>query len=326
MKLIVQIPCLNEEATLPVTLKEIPRKIEGIDTVEILVIDDGSTDRTSDVARELGVEHVVRFPRTQGLARAFAAGLDACLRLGADIIVNTDGDNQYQGKDIPRLIAPILEGRADIVVGNRETDSIPHFSPTKKKLQRLGSWCVRRLSGTTVPDATSGFRAFTREAALRLNVISDYSHTLETILQAGRRRMAVESVAIRTNPKLRESRLYTSLPGYLRRSAATLVRIFAMYEALKVFTAMGGILMGLGFLISLRFMYFYITRGGAGQVQSLILAAVLLLLGFQIMVAGLYADIIAANRRLLEEALYRMRKCELQLDAAGARERDPRAP
>ncbi|HEY64504.1 MAG TPA: glycosyltransferase family 2 protein [Caldilineae bacterium] len=311
MKLIVQIPCLNEEATLPATVRDIPRQIPGVDEVEILVIDDGSTDRTAEVARELGVEHIVRFPRHRGLAAAFAAGIDACLRLGADIIVNTDGDNQYAGADIPKLIAPILAGEADVVIGDRQIDTIPHFSPLKKRLQKLGSWVVRQASDTMIPDTTSGFRAYSREAALRLNVVSDYTYTLETIIQAGKQRLALTHVPVRTNPQLRESRLIRSLPDYLIRSAETIVRIYAMYEPLRVFIAAGIFLLLGGLLLSLRYIYFIFQGEGKGHVQSVILASVLLIAGFQVILIGLVADLIAINRRLSEEILLRVKRLEL---------------
>lgn len=312
MKLIVQIPCLNEEATLPVTVRDIPRQIEGVDVVELLVIDDGSSDRTAEVARELGVEHIVRFRRNRGLAAAFAAGLDAALRLGADIIVNTDADNQYAGADIPRLIAPILAGQADVVVGDRQIDTIPHFSFTKKRLQKLGSWVVRQASDTDIPDTTSGFRAYSREAALRLNVVSDYTYTLETIIQAGKQRLALTHVPVRTNPKLRESRLIHSIPAYLRRSAETIVRIYAMYEPLRVFVAAGILLLLAGLALSLRYLYFVFQGEGKGHVQSVIIAAVFFIAGFQVILIGLVADLIAINRRLSEEILLRVRRMELR--------------
>ncbi|MCD6289164.1 MAG: glycosyltransferase family 2 protein [Anaerolineae bacterium] len=311
MKLIVQIPCLNEEATLPETVRDIPREIPGVDKVEILVVDDGSTDRTAEVARELGVDHIVRFPQNRGLAAAFAAGIDACLRLGADIIVNTDGDNQYAGGDIPRLIAPILAGEADIVIGDRQIDTIPHFSPMKKRLQKLGSWIVRRASDTAIPDTTSGFRAYSREAALRLNIVSDYTYTLESIIQAGKQHLALTHVPISTNPKLRESRLIRSLTLYLFRSAETIVRIYAMYEPLRVFVAAGTLLLLGGLTLSLRYLYFVFQGEGKGHVQSVILAAVFLIAGFQVLLIGLLADLIAINRRLNEEVLLRIKRLEL---------------
>jgi glycosyltransferase involved in cell wall biosynthesis len=311
MKLIVQIPCLNEAATLPATVRDIPRQIEGVDKVELLVIDDGSSDETAAVARELGVEHIVRFRSHRGLAAAFAAGLDAALRLGADIIVNTDGDNQYAGADIPRLIAPILAGQADVVIGDRQIDSIPHFSPTKKRLQKLGSWVVRQASHTDIPDTTSGFRAYSREAALRLNVLSDYTYTLETIIEAGHKRLAVAHVPVRTNPRLRESRLIHSIPAYLRRSAETIVRIYAMYEPLRVFLAAGIVLLLGGLALSLRYLYFVFQGEGKGHVQSVIIAAVLFIAGFQVILIGLVADLIAINRRLSEEILLRVKRMEL---------------
>ncbi len=311
MKLIVQIPCLNEAETLPATVRDIPRQIEGIDTVELLVIDDGSSDNTAAVARELGVEHIVRFRSNRGLAAAFAAGLDAALRLGADIIVNTDGDNQYAGADIPKLIAPILAGQADIVIGDRQVETIVHFSPIKKRLQKWGSWVVRQASNTEIPDTTSGFRAYSREAALRLNVVSDYTYTLETIIQAGKQRLALTHVPVRTNPKLRESRLIRSLPAYLRRSAETIVRIYAMYEPLRVFIVAGLILLLGGFILSFRYLYFVFQGEGKGHVQSVIIAAVLFIAGFQVILSGLMADLIAINRRLSEDILLRIKRLEL---------------
>lgn len=312
-KLIIQIPCYNEEKTLPITLKNIPRKIKGVDEVEILVIDDGSTDQTVAVAKSHGVNHIVRFINNKGLAEGFLAGLDASLRLGADIIVNTDGDNQYNGSDIEKLIEPILSGRADIVVGDRQVDTIPHFSPLKKKLQHLGSWVVRQVSGTGIPDATSGFRAFSREAALKINVVSKFSYTLETIIQAGKKNIAIGHVPVGTNQKLRESRLFKSTFSYIRRSLSTIVRIYMMYEPIKTFFLIGGTIFLGGLILSLRFLYYYLFTpyGGQGHIQSLILAAVLFIVGFQVMVIGLLSDLIADNRRLLEDTLYRVKKLEL---------------
>ena len=311
MKLIVQIPCLNEEKTLPVTVQDIPRAMEGIDEIEILVIDDGSTDRTVEVAREVGVHHIVQLTNHKGLAESFMAGLDAALKLGADIIVNTDGDNQYKGDDIEKLIQPILQGEADMVVGDRQVNGITHFSYLKKHLQMLGSWVVRHVSDTDLPDATSGFRAFSREAALRLNVISRFSYTLETIIQAGKKNIAIVHVPVRTNKKLRESRLFDNTLKYIKRSVATIFRIYTMYEPLKMFMSIGGIVFLAGVLLSLRFLYFYLVVGGAGHIQSLILAAVLMIVGFQIGMIGLVADLIAANRRLIEDTLYRVKKVEM---------------
>jgi glycosyltransferase involved in cell wall biosynthesis len=311
MKLIVQIPCLNEEETLPRTLRDIPRKIPGIDKVEILVIDDGSTDRTVEIARKHGADHIVRLTNNKGLAEAFMTGLNTALQLGADIIVNTDGDNQYRGSDIPKLIQPILEGKADIVIGDRQIDKIKHFSWIKKKLQKLGSWVVRQVSNTDIPDATSGFRAFSREAALQINVISRFTYTLETIIQAGKKNLAITSVPVETNEKLRESRLFSSIPKYIQRSIATIFRIYSVYEPLKIFVILGSVIFAAGLAISLRFLYFFFTGQGAGHIQSLILAAVLFIMGFQTIVMGLMADLIGANRRLLESALYKIRKLEV---------------
>ena len=310
MKLIVQIPCLNEEKTLPKTLKDIPREIPGVDKVEVLIIDDGSTDRTVEVAREHGADHIVRLTNNKGLAEAFMTGLNAALQLGADIIVNTDGDNQYRGEDIPKLIQPILDGRADIVIGDRQIDRIPHFSRVKKWLQKLGSWVVRQVSNTNIPDTTSGFRAFSREAALQINVISRFTYTLETIIQAGKKNLAITSVPVETNEKLRESRLFSSIPAYIKRSVSTIFRIYSVYEPLKIFVIVGGIVFFLGLAISVRFLYFFFRGHGSGHVQSLIFAAVLFIIGFQTIVMGLMADLIGANRRLLESALYRLRKME----------------
>ncbi|WP_138496201.1 glycosyltransferase family 2 protein [Paenibacillus pinistramenti] len=311
MKLIIQIPCLNEEASLPVTIRDIPRKIKGISKVEILIIDDGSTDRTIEVARSLGVDHIVRFPKNKGLAEAFKAGIDASLKLGADIIVNTDADNQYRGADIPKLIAPILSGDYDMIVGDRKTDNIAHFSPIKKFFQKFGSSVVRRLSQTKVPDAASGFRAYSRDAALRLNIVSEFTYTLETIIQAGHKKLAIGHVEIGTNGKLRESRLFKGITNYMRRSAKTIVRIYTMYKPMKVFVIAGLISTFIGLLIGLRFLIFYLTGSGNGHVQSLILAAVMMIVGFQLGTLGVIADLISNNRKLIEELLYRVRKIEL---------------
>jgi glycosyltransferase involved in cell wall biosynthesis len=312
-KLIIQIPCYNEEKTLPVTLHAIPRSIKGVDKVEILIIDDGSTDRTVEVARENGADHIVKLTNNKGLAEGFLTGLDACLRLDADIIVNTDGDNQYNGADIEKLIEPIVKSKADIVVGNRQVDNIEHFSLLKKKLQHLGSWVVRQVSGTDIPDTTSGFRAFSRDAALKLNVVSKFSYTLETIIQAGKKNIAITHVPVGTNSKMRESRLFKSTYSYIKRSLATIIRIYTMYEPIKTFFLIGGLIFSGGLILSLRYLYFYLFTpfGGQGHIQSVILAAVLFIVGFQVMVIGLLSDVIAANRRLLEDTLYRVKKLEL---------------
>ena len=312
-KLIIQIPCYNEEKSLPVTLKDLPKEIEGITEIEILVINDGSTDNTVHVARDNGVNHVIDLKRRKGLAVVFAAGLDASLKLGADIIVNMDADNQYKGEDIPRLVKPILEKKADIVIGNRRIEEIKHFSFIKKKLQRFGSNIVRYLSGLDIPDATTGFRAYSREAAIKLNVISEFTYTLETIIAAGNKGIVVENIEVTTNPELRKSRLFRSIPEYMIRSLATIARVYTMYQPLRVFFRLGGLLFLAGFIIGLRFLYFFIlNKGYSGHIQSLILSAVLLLLGFQIMLLGMLADLIAANRRLIEETLSKIKRLELR--------------
>jgi glycosyltransferase involved in cell wall biosynthesis len=313
MKLIIQIPCYNEATTLPLTLRDLPRTLPGIDTIEWLVIDDGSQDETAQVARTHGVDYVHRFTQHQGLARAFTAGLEIALRAGADIIVNTDADNQYDARDLPALIAPIVEHRADIVVGDRGVTTLQHFSPLKRVLQRLGSWVVQRASGLTVPDATSGFRAFTREAALRLTVLSDYSYTLETLIQAGARNLVVVYVPVRTHPPLRQSRLIHSLPDYLWQSAQTVVRAYAMFQPLRVFWLIGAVLILIGLVPALRFFYFFLLGSGSGHIQSLIFAAIFLIVGFQVLLIGLLADLIGFNRKILEEILYRLRRLELDM-------------
>ena len=308
MKLIIQIPCYNEAETLEVALNSLPRQIDGIDTIEYLVIDDGSEDHTAEVARNWGVHHIVHFKRNQGLARGFMAGINACLELGADLIVNTDADNQYCGEDIRLLVQPILDGRADMVIGERPISEIRHFSPLKKRLQRLGSWVVRKASATKVPDAPSGFRAFSREAALHMNVINEYTYTLETIIQAGHNRMTVLSVPVRTNPELRKSRLFKSMYSYVKKSMVTIVRTFAMYRPLAFFTAVGSIPFLAGFILGVRFLYYFFHGSASGHVQSLILASTLLMMGFMTYVIGIQADIIAANRKIMEEIRYYVKK------------------
>jgi glycosyltransferase involved in cell wall biosynthesis len=310
-KLIIQIPCLNEAATLPATLADLPRSVPGIDVVEILVVDDGSRDSTADVARACGVDHVVRLRRNKGLAAAFMAGIDASLKAGADYIVNTDADNQYAGDGIPKLLVPILNGDADIVIGDRNIVGQNHMSWRKRQLQRIGSWVVRQVSNTSVPDTTSGFRAYTRDAALRMTIVSEFSYTLESIIQAGKKRMAIAHVPVDTNPRTRESRLFDNAFSYIKQSAATIVRIYAMYEPLKVFTYLGLLVFGAGVAISVRFLYFYFTGTGIGHLQSLIASAVLMIVGFQVLVIGLLADVISGNRKLLEDLLYRVRSLEL---------------
>ena len=310
MKLIIQIPCLNEEKTLPDTIRDLPKKIKGIDEIECLIINDGSTDNTVQVARELGVHHIVSFPNNRGLARGFMAGIDACLKLGADIIVNTDGDNQYRGDYIEKLIQPIIRGEADVVVGDRQIDQVEHFSLTKKMLQKLGSRVVRLAAGCDVIDTTSGFRAYSREAAMRMNVVSEYSYTLETLIDAGRKKMAIQCVPIEVNEPTRKSRLFNSVLSYINKSAATIIRTYAMYKPLKVFLSLSLISFAIGFLIGVRFLYFVFIGQGAGHVQSLILAAILIIVSFLLAIFGLLADAISANRKINDEILYRLKKLE----------------
>ncbi len=310
MKLIIQIPCYNEEKTLALALKELPRRVKGFKKVEWLIINDGSTDNTVEVARKSGVDHIVGFTRNQGLARGFMLGLDACLRLGADVIVNTDADNQYDARDIPALVEPILKGRADIVIGARPITEIEHFSPIKKFLQKLGSRVVRMASHTDIPDAPSGFRAMSRDAAMRLNVFNNYTYTLETIIQAGQKNMAITSVPIRVNEDLRPSRLVKSISSYVKRSILTIFRIFVVYKPFHFFMTLGLLIFGAGFLLGVRFLYYLFADGGAGHIQSLILVAILMGIGFQTMLFAFLADLLAVNRNLMEDVQYRLRKFE----------------
>jgi glycosyltransferase involved in cell wall biosynthesis len=314
VKLVIQIPCLNEEQTLPTTLAHLPRELEGFDTVEWLVVDDGSTDATSDVARECGVHHLVRFNTNKGLATAFQAGMDAALKLGADVIVNTDADNQYDARDIRKLVEPILAREADLVVGDRRISEQEEFSRSKKLLQRWGSWLVRRASETGVPDTTSGFRAYNREAALRLNVVSRFSYTLETLIQAGKSDIAVAHVPVRTNPRTRESRLFRSTRQYVRRSLGTILRVYAMHEPLRVFLWLAALFFAGGLILFGRFAWLYFTQDGpTGHIQSLVVGAVLLVFALQLAVLGILGDLLRANRVLIERTLHRVRKVELEV-------------
>ena len=314
MKLIIQIPCYNEAETLEIALNDLPKQIEGIDEIEYLIINDVSKDNTVEVARNWGVNYVVDLKRNKGLAKGFMAGLDACLRNGADIIVNTDADNQYCADDIEKIVRPILEGKTDIVIGARPVDDTEHWSPLKKKLQHFGSWVVRKASRSDIPDAPSGFRAYSREAAMRLNVVNEYTYTLETIVQAGRSKIAMESVPIRTNAELRPSRLFSSMFGYVKKSMLTILRAFMMYRPLMVFSIIGRILFGGGLASGIRFLVYFFGGSGAGHMQSLILASTLMLLGFQTFIVGLLADIISANRKILEDVQYHVRKLDFDKD------------
>jgi glycosyltransferase involved in cell wall biosynthesis len=312
-KLIIQIPCYNEEATLGIALSALPRQVVGVDQVEWLIINDGSSDRTVDVAKDYGVDHIISFDHNRGLAKAFMAGLEASLRAGADIIVNTDADNQYCAEDIPALVAPILQGQAEIVVGARPIQNIKHFSPTKKFLQKFGSWIVRMVSNTSIPDAPSGFRAISRNAALQINVFNEYTYTLEMIIQAGQKGMAITSVPIRTNGYLRPSRLLKSIPSYIQRSILTIFRIFMTYRPLQFFMILGSVPFSLGLILGIRWVLLFLQFGRELQrIPSLILAAILLLIGFQLWMLGLVADLMAVNRKLLEDIQLRLRRSDLR--------------
>lgn len=313
MKLIIQIPCFNEQDTLPSVLEDIPKKIPNVSVIETLVIDDGSTDKTSEIAKKHGVNHIIKFKRNKGLAHAFKAGIEESLRLGADIIVNTDADNQYYGGDIGKLVAPIVNGNADMVVGARPIDDIDDFSWMKKKLQRLGSFFVRFFSHTPISDATSGFRAFSREAALRINIFSSYTYTLESLIQAGENKLKLVDVPIRVNDKTRESRLFKNIPSYISKSIITIIRVCILYRPLKYFFIIGTSVFSFGVLLGLRFLYFYLTGSGDGHIQSLILASVFITLGFQLLMIGLLADVVATNRKIAEDIQLRIKKLELDI-------------
>ncbi|URN97630.1 glycosyltransferase family 2 protein [Leclercia adecarboxylata] len=310
MKLIIQIPCFNEAETLAIALKALPRQIAGFDTVEWLIVDDGSTDDTVNVARQNGVDHIVKHAGNKGLAKAFMTGLDACLNLNADVIVNTDADNQYSADDIPLLVAPILEHRAEMVIGERPISTIEHFSPIKKYLQKIGSWVVRVASNTTIPDAPSGFRAMSRETAQKLMVFNDYTYTLETIIQAGQKNITITSVSVRVNDDLRPSRLVKSVSSYIKRSIITIVRIFIIYRPFRFFGTIGIVLFSAGFLLGVRFLYKYLTGDGNGYVQSLILASILMGMGFQTILVAFVTDLLSANRKLLEDLRFKVAQLE----------------
>ncbi len=310
MKLIIQIPCYNEAETLAVTINDLPRHIDGIDDIEYLIINDGSTDNTVQCAKELGVHHIVSFTHNRGLAKGFMAGIDACLRLGADIIVNTDADNQYSGHDIEKLVRPLLEGKATMVIGNRRTDTIQHFSPLKKRLQKLGSGVVRKASGTDVIDTTSGFRSYTREAAMRLNVLSDYTYTLETIITAGADKSKILSVDIDTNPELRKSRLFKSMWGYIKRSSGTIIRNYVMRKPLKTFLSIAAVFLAAALALGIRFIVYMCLGEGNGHVQSLVLTAILAIIGIQMGIFGLIADAISGCRKVMDETLFHVKRIE----------------
>jgi len=314
MKLIIQIPCYNEAETLEIALNGLPKQIDGIDTIEYLIINDGSKDNTVEVARNWGVHHIVNFKRNKGLAKGFMAGIDEALRQGADIIVNTDADDQYCGADIEKLVRPILEGHADIVIGERPIDATEHFSPLKKKLQHLGSWVVRKASDTNIPDAPSGFRAYSREAALQLNVVNEYTYTLEQIVQAGRNKIAIMSVPIRTNAELRPSRLFSSMFGYVKKSMVTIIRSYVMYKPLQFFMMLGSVPVIAGLLLGVRFLFRFFAGNGGGNIQSLILVSLLITIGVLMWVIGILADTIAANRKIMQDVQMRVRRMDYELE------------
>ena len=315
MKLIIQIPCYNEAETLEIALNGLPKQIDGIDVIEYLIINDGSKDNTVEVAKNWGVHHIVNFKRNKGLAKGFMAGIDEALRQGADIIVNTDADDQYCGADIEKIVRPILDGKADIVIGARPIDETEHFSPLKKKLQHFGSWVVRKASNTDIPDAPSGFRAYSREAALQLNVVNEYTYTLEQIVQAGRNKIAIMSVPIRTNAELRPSRLFSSMFGYVKKSMLTIIRSYVMYKPLQFFMILGSVPVIAGILLGIRFLIFFIMVGGAaGNIQSLILVSLLITIGVMMWVIGILADTIAANRKIMQDVQMRVRKMDYELE------------
>lgn len=320
MKLIVQIPCYNEAETLPQTVADIPREIAGVDIVEILIIDDGSSDGTAEIAQSIGVDHIIRNKANAGLARTFQRGINACLELGADIIVNTDGDNQYRGASIPELIAPILEGRADVTIGDRRPHENPEFSTTKRALQKLGSGVVKRLAGIEAADAVSGFRGYSREAAMGINVMTTFSYTTETLIHAGRKGLAVVSVPVGTNPKTRESRLFKSMGGFIKKQLVTMLRAFTMYQPLTAFSMIGLVMLLIGAVPILRFLYFFIIGDSAGRVQSLILGSMFFTTGYLTMIIALLSDTIATNRQLLENTLERVKRMELEAHHPGQRE------
>jgi len=315
LKLIIQIPCLNERETLAETLNDLPREIPGVDEIEVLIIDDGSTDGTSEKAAELGAHHIVRLPENRGLAAAFMAGLDAALRLDADVVVNTDADNQYRGADIPRLVIPVVRGEADLVIGDRQTDTIAHFSPIKKLLQRWGSGLVRKLSATEVSDSPSGFRAISRKAVLQLFVHNRFTYTLETVIQAGRKGLVVRNEKIQTNPQTRESRLFKSIPDYLRKAGGVMFRAYAMYRPVQIFASLALLLFVAGLAVEIRFLYFYVTGGGAGHLQSVVVGTSCIVLAFLVALVAMLAELQAANRRLLEEVLLRVRRLDVPANA-----------
>ena len=314
MKLIIQIPCYNEAETLEIALNGLPKHINGIDTIEYLIINDGSKDNTVEVAQNWGVHHIVNFKQNKGLAKGFMAGIDEALRQGADIIVNTDADDQYCGADIEKLVRPILDGQADIVIGARPIDETEYFSPLKKKLQHFGSWVVRKASGTDIPDAPSGFRAYSREAALQLNVVNEYTYTLEQIVQAGRNRIAIMSVPIRTNAELRPSRLFSSMFGYVKKSMLTIIRSYIMYRSLQFFVILGSVPIGIGLILGIRFLIRFLMGNGSGHIQSLILVSLLIIIGVMMWVIGILADTIAANRKIMQDVQKRVRKMDYELE------------